>query len=135
MREIAITAALALAMLVGASAIPAAPQTAQPGQMTPALVWVQNRNRSEAVAVDLRDVNLDKPLRVQVVNGEPGQSESTAPVPTRVARQVWEYETVVIASGADAATVLNPRGASGWEAVSLMSGAAGGTAVLLKRPR
>jgi hypothetical protein len=137
MRESMITAGLALAALIGASANPAAPQTtAQPGQMTPALVWVQNRSRSEAVAVNLRDVNLDKPLRVHVVNAEPVAGESTAPVQTRAARQSWEYATVAVPGGTDAATVLNAQGASGWEAVGVMSAAAGGTTtIVLKRPR
>jgi hypothetical protein len=103
--------------------------------MTPARVWVQNRGRGEAVAVDLRDVNLDKPLRVHVVNSESGYGEVTSPVQTRAARQLWEYDTVVIPAGVDAATVLNARGAAGWEAVGIMSAAAGANTMLLKRPR
>jgi len=87
------------------------------------------------VAVNLRDVNLDKPLRVHVVNAEPVAGESTTPVQTRAARQSWEYTTVAVRAGADAATVLNAQGASGWEAVGMTSAAAGGTTIVLKRPR
>jgi hypothetical protein len=136
MRKIVITAACALAVIVGAAATIAALQTtAQPGQMTPALVWVQNRTRGEAVSVDLRDVNLDKPLRVHVVNGESGSGDAINSVQTRAARQFWEYQTVVIPQRTDVATVLNTHGAAGWEAVGTVSVTAEGTTVLLKRPR
>ena len=66
-----ITRALTFALLVAGTSILAAPEqtTATPGQMTQARVWVQNRGRTEAVPVELRDVNLDAPLKVQVING------------------------------------------------------------------
>ena len=33
---------------------------------------MQNRGRAEAVPMDLREVNLDAPLKVQITNGDPG---------------------------------------------------------------
>jgi hypothetical protein len=62
MRPKPIVGALAGVLIVAGTAMLAAPiqqTTQQPGQMTQAHVWVQNRGRSEAVPVDLRDSNLD----------------------------------------------------------------------------
>ena len=72
MRADTLARAVAFALIVAGTSILAAPAqtTAQPGQMTQAHVWVQNRGRSEAIPVDVREVNLDAPLRVQVTNGE-----------------------------------------------------------------
>jgi hypothetical protein len=133
-RRTAIAAACALAIIAGAVATSAALQTtAQPGQMTPAQVWVQNRSRAEAVAVDLRDVNLEKPLRVHVVNGEAASGDT---MQVRPARQVWEYEMATIPQRTDVAAVLNLRGAMGWEAVGTVNVTPDGiTTILMKRPR
>jgi hypothetical protein len=143
MRKIVLAAACALAVIVGAAATTAALQTtaqpgqttAQPGQMTQARVWVQNRGREEAVAVDLRDVNLTRPLAVHVVSGESGSGGVTDALQTRAARQLWDYDTAVIRPGTDIAPALNERGNAGWEAVGMVNGAAGGVTILLKRPR
>jgi len=135
MRKTAITAACAAAIFVAAAATIAALQTAQPGQMTQARVWVQNRGGSEALPVDLRENNLDKPLRVHVMNGEFGSGDVAMPLQVRSARQNWEYETVAVPTGKDAAPLLNARGAAGWEAVGTVSLADGTTTILLKRPR
>jgi len=110
----------------------AAVQTAQPGQMTQPRVWVENRGRSEAVPVDIRDINLDKPMRVHVLNGE---AVATDVLPVRPARQQWEYELAIVPSNRDVAAVLNARGAAGWEAVGTTSVTAENTTILLKRPR
>jgi len=109
----------------------AALQTAQPGQMTQPNVIVQNHGRSEAVPVDIRDINLDKPMRVHVLNGEAG---STDVLPVRPVRQQWEYEMAVVPAGRDVAAVLNARGLAGWEAVGTTV-ATENTTILLKRPR
>src|SRR5215510_3574179 len=105
-------------------------RTPYPGQMTQAKVWVQNQGQHEAIPVDLRDVNLDKPIRVRVVNGEAGSDV----VPVRSSRQQWEYETAV-APARDVAGVLNARGLLGWEAVAATAVTADNVTVLLKRPR
>jgi hypothetical protein len=109
----------------------AASQTAQPGQMTQARVWVENRGRTEAVPVDIRDINLEKPMRVHIQNGDAG----TEVLPVRVVPQRWEYEMAVVPAGRDIAAVLNARGLAGWEAVGTTSVTAENTTILLKRPR
>src|SRR6185436_6844843 len=106
-------AASALALAIGASVMLAAPAqtqqpgqtTQQPGQMTEAHVWVDNHGRSQAIPVDLRDVNLERPLRVQIINGEP-QYEPTNPVPVRPLRPLWEYQSVTLATADDMAPKL-----------------------------
>jgi hypothetical protein len=133
MRRLLLAAAI-LVVLAALPAVTAAPQTtATPGQMTPAQVWVQNRGHGEAVAVDLRDVNLDHALRVHIANGE-GSDPAGAPLQTRAARQTWEYDSLAV-SGADLVPALQQRGTAGWEAVGVVGTAANGAIVLLKRPR
>jgi hypothetical protein len=130
-----IVSAFVAVLVVGGTAILAAPgQTQQPGQMTQARVWIQNRGRSEAVPVELREVNLETPIRVQVINGEPAYATS-GPVQVREIRRVWDYETITIAPTENMAARLNQRGASGWETTGIVFASADGTTVLLKRPR
>ena len=74
------------ALVASASAIVAAPQTTiTPGQMTQAHVWIQNRGSGEAVPVDLRDINVNEPLRVQVINADVSHP-TTQPIPVRIVR-------------------------------------------------
>ena len=135
MRLKSIVSALVGVLVVGGAAILAAPgQTQQPGQMTQARVWIQNRGRSEAVPVELREVNLETPMRVQVINGESGYA-TPGPVQVREMRRVWDYETVTVAATDDMAAALNQRGASGWETTGIVFANADGTTLLLKRPR
>ena len=137
MRADTLARAFAFALIVAGTSILAAPsQTAQPGQMTQARVWVQNRGRSEAVPVDVREVNLDAPLRVQVTNGEQ-QYAASNPVQVREVRHLWDYETVLIPADAPGSMVslLNGRGANGWETTGIASVNADGMTLLLKRPR
>jgi hypothetical protein len=134
--------AFALALMVAGTSILAAPAqvmpgqtTAQAGQMTEARVYIQNRGRGQAVPVELRDVNLESPLRVQVINGDP--SMRVNPVMVAETRKVWEYETIAIPAGAPAnvAVLLNAQGANGWETTGISLPSADGMTVLLKRPR
>jgi len=138
MRADTLARAVAFALIVAGTSILAAPAqtTAQPGQMTQAHVWVQNRGRSEAIPVDVREVNLDAPLRVQVTNGDP-QYAASNPVQVREVRRVWDYETILIPAAAPGsmAALLNSRGANGWETTGIASVNADGTTLLLKRPR
>jgi hypothetical protein len=134
MRLKPMSVAVACAIFVVSSAMLASPdQTRTPGQMTEAHVWVENRGPNEALPVDLRDVNLDHPLRVQVVNSEP-QYGSTRPVQVRPVRQPWEYRTVTVPPAEDLAAQLNPLGDAGWETTGIVV-KVDGTTVLLKRPR
>jgi hypothetical protein len=132
MKRYFVAAALASVFFSALSARTAAPQTPYPGQMTDARVWVQNRGASDAVSIDLRSVSLDHPLRVHVTNGEPGDGEPLAVRP-RVA-QSWEYDTVALGAGANAAAALNARGAAGWEAVGVV-GTGSDAMILIKRLR
>jgi hypothetical protein len=129
------TTILAAALITGGSAMLAAPDqtTARPGDPTQARVWIENRGPAEAIPVDLRDVNTDVPLRVQVVNGDP--QRPTSPVVVRSALHSWEYRTVRLKTADDPAKVLEPEGLVGWETTGVAWPAADGTTLLLKRPR
>jgi len=121
--------AVAGALVVVSSTMLASPgqTTQQPGQMTQGHVQIDNRGRNQAIPVEL---NLDRPLRTQIVN-----DEATGPVVVRAVRRSWEYQTVTIPTAEDMAARLNTLGASGWETTGIAVGQAGGTKLLLKRPR
>jgi hypothetical protein len=129
------TIVLAAALVTGGSVMLAAPDqnTARPGDPTQARVWIENRGKNEAIAVDLRDANLEVPLRVQVMNGDP--QRPVAPVAVRSTLQPWEYRTITVKTADDPAKVLNPEGLVGWETTGIAWPAAGGTILLLKRPK
>jgi hypothetical protein len=129
--------AFACVLVVAGTSMLAAPEqtTRTPGQMTEAHVWVQNRGRTEAVPVELRDVNLDAPLKVQIINGEPA-FPATNPLPVREVRRLWDYESITVKPTEDMAVRLNARGAAGWETTGIWSvNAEGITTLLLKRAR
>jgi hypothetical protein len=135
MRPKPIVGALAGVLIVGGTAMLAAPAqtTQQPGQMTQARVWIQNRGRSEAVPVDLRETNLDVPLRVRIVGGDPAQLD---PVIVRAVVPKWDYRSVTLPSDQAVVESLTREGAGGWETTGIVfPGAGGGTTFLLKRPR
>ena len=135
MRADTIVRAGAFVLIVAGTSILAAPeQTAQPGQMTQARVWVQNRGKAEMVPVELRDVNLDAPLKVHVVNGDPGFSRVN-PVQVTEIRKMWDYEIVTLAPADDVAKVMNTKGTAGWETTGIAFVTADATKLLLKRPR
>jgi hypothetical protein len=137
MRADTIARAVAFALIVAGTSILAAPAqtTAQPGQMTQARVWIQNRGRSEAVPIELRDVNLDTPLKVQVINGDATFSRAS-PVQVTELRKTWDYDMITVTStGDDVAKVLTAKGTAGWETTGIAFVTADGTKLLLKRPR
>ena len=125
-------------LIVGSTAMLAAPGqgTPQPGQATQGRVLIQNRGKGEAVPIDLREVNLETPLRVQVVNGEPLLG---APKPLAVAtvRPLWEYKAVSYRPEQEVmlGAVLNGEGAAGWETTGIMIVKPEGTTLILKRQR
>jgi hypothetical protein len=107
----------------------------RPGQITQAKVWIENRGRSEAVPVILQDVMTPTPIGVQVT-GTPTVAIAPATiVQARLVRQPWEYRTVNIPAGQDAANLLSAAGADGWEATGIQLSNPSGGAVVLKRPR
>jgi hypothetical protein len=129
-----IVSVMVCVLIVGGAAMLAAPeQTQQPGQMTQARVLVLNRGRNEAVPVELRDANLDSPLHVRIMNGEP----SVGPLLTvHLAPVTWDYKTVPIAPGDDMAQVLHTDGSNGWETTGITyADSRGMTTILLKRAR
>lgn len=136
MRLTLIVRALAYVLVIAGTSMLAAPEqtTKTPGQMTEAHVWVQNRGRTEAVPVDLREINLDAPLKVQIINGEPQYAQAT-PVQVREIRKIWEYETITLTAADDVGTLLNRRGQNGWEATGIAFVKPDATTLLLKRPR
>jgi len=127
------TVIIAALVITGAALLAAPEQTIRPGQMTEARVWVENRGRSETIPVDLRDVNLDRPLRVEVMNGDP--SVAIRPLAVAQARQVWEYKAIAMPTTADPAAVLNAEGTQGWETTGVVLATQSRTTLLLKRPR
>ncbi len=123
--------------VTGATAVLASPdQTIRPGEMTEGRVWVQNRGSSEALPVDLREVNIDRPIRVQVMNGIAGEVSATQnPVNVRVARPIWEYKSIMVDLGADPVMALNAEGVNGWETTGIVAEGQGKRTLLLKRAR
>jgi hypothetical protein len=126
------------ALMTSATALLAAPgqRTPYPGQMTEGRVWVQNRGSSEAIPIDVREVNIDRPLKVQVVNGLTFEQYARDPVNVRIAANPnWEYKSVMIDSGADPVPALNKEGAAGWETTGIVAEGQGKMTLLLKRVR
>ena len=123
------------ALVGAASTLVAAPQqtTSRPGEMTKSEVWVQNRGRNEAIAVDLREVNTEGPLRVQVINGE--SPAYAVPLPVHVSRQAWEYKTIVVSTREDPAVALHAEGDAGWETTGIAFVHGHDAPLLLKRQR
>jgi hypothetical protein len=122
------------ALIVGGTAVLAAPEqnTLQAGQPTQARVWVENRGRAEAVPVDLREANLDGPLRVRIVAGEQTPADA---IMVRVVPPRWEYRSITMTPDQNAAQVLNAEGTAGWETTGIVLSSADGNVLLLKRPR
>jgi hypothetical protein len=137
MRTIVITVIAAAALLTLRSAILAAPQqtTQYPGQMTEAHVWVQNREKGDAVGVTIQDASRDlTALRVRVVNSQnaPGFDE---PIRVRAVPVPWDYQIVPVPAAANALNALTGLGSQGWEVTGGFTAANGTAMLLLKRPR
>jgi hypothetical protein len=112
---------------------PNPPLTRYAGQMTEAHVWIDNRGPEQAIPVDLREVNIDRPLPVRVISD---QSSQTGPIQVRAARELWEYRTLTLGANDEVAPQLNTLGGEGWESVGVISPAAArATTILFKRPR
>jgi hypothetical protein len=118
MRTIMASAAVALVISgsVGAAIAPGAGAQIRPGELTRGEVWVMNRE-TEPVPVVVRQIQADTPVRVRMVP------------------PLWDYQTVVVKTGAEAARALAAAGAGGGETTGLSWPDSDGTIVLLKRPR
>jgi len=119
--------------IVAASAQDTAPR---PGQPTQARVWIQNQGKTEAVPVIVQNVASDVfPLTVQVSGTPTVKIDAASTVQSRVVRQRWEYRSLNVGPGEDAAIVLNAAGEDGWETTGLTLPGRAGTTIVLKRPR
>jgi len=124
----------AAGLLIAAGAafahVAAQDRTLRPGEPTRPIVWIQNHDPSEAVPITIEGLSANLPaLRVQIAG-----TAGTA-VAVRSAGQIWEYETLTIPVTQDPTGALNVAGAQGWEATGIAFSIAGGTGVVLKRPR
>jgi hypothetical protein len=126
---IAMTAALLL--LVGGASFLADAAQDRPGIVSQARVFIENRNRAEAVPVTLEDVTSERPLNVRVEG--PVTIAPASAMQARTLPQAWEYRTVSVKAPDDLAAALAEPGAQGWEAAGAYV-ANGSPTVLLKRP-
>ena len=125
-------------LFAAGGAITAAPGVSgqdRPGLIGQARVFVENRGRNDAVPVVLQDVMTPSPIGVQVVGTPTVALAPAAVVAARLIRQQWEYRTLNILPGQDAAAALSAPGADGWEATGVQLQAQAGTVIMLKRPR
>ena len=138
MRTVAMSL-LALILVAAGTTMRAAPdQTARPGDMTEGRIWIQNRTRADAIAVNLRAADIETPLRVQVANTDsnPHSVKVSGSIRTQPLRQEWDYDTVVIVPDTNPTQALKPLGLAGWETTGVSwTNAQGTTTLLLKRPR
>jgi hypothetical protein len=107
----------------------------RPGQIGQAKVWVENRGRNEAVPVILQEVMTSTPIGVQVIGTPTVTIAQATTVQARLVRQQWEYRTINIPTGAEAAAVLSAAGADGWETTGIILSNQSGSPVVLKRPK
>ena len=133
MRTRLAVAALGILVIAGGMMLAATARAGQdrPGQIGQARVFVENTGKNQAVPVALQDAAIN----VQVVGTPTVAFAPTAVVQARVVRQAWEYRTVRIPAGQDAAAALSAAGADGWEAMGIQSADTAGMIVVLKRPR
>jgi hypothetical protein len=122
--------ALAVVVSTAAASSQTKVQENQPGMPTVARTYVLNQGSAEAVPVAIQ--NSGEPLPIVAAGVVNVATSGSATVSTRQARQAWEYRQVPLAGGVDQ---LNAAGGEGWEAVGVVTGVAGGPAILLKRPR
>ena len=124
------TGSVCAAMLFAGSAMIAAPQK-YPGQPTDARVWIENRTKTEAIAVSVQDVTPDAHMNVRVQSLPPVQISGGV----ERKRQQWEYRTIVVRPGQDIAAELNRAGADNWEVAGSHPQNESGMLFVLKRPR
>jgi hypothetical protein len=139
MRTALAAAALGGVVLTGSAMLAAPgqqpPAGDRPGQISQAKVWVENRGRNEAVPVVIQDVTTSAPIGVQVIGTPTVTIAPSNVVLARLVRQQWEYRTITLPSGADAAAVLSTAGADGWETTGIVLSNQPGSPVVLRRPR
>ena len=127
MRTMLLTAAVAGVLAQG---------TTRPGDIPRPDVWIKNAP-GEAIPIDLREVHVDRPLAVVMMNGESSAAAAAgSPLRVRVVPPAWSYRTIAIeTAAADPAAALQAAGADGWETTGVSWTRGAETLVLLKRPR
>jgi hypothetical protein len=107
--------------------------TVRPGDIPRPDVWIKNGS-AEPIPVDVREVHVEKPIAVVLMNGETSSSAAAAPIRVRVVPPAWSYRTLVInATTGDPAGLLQGAGAEGWETTGLVWTRGADTVVLMKR--
>jgi hypothetical protein len=131
MRTLIATTAAILMLVAGAGFLANAAQD-RPGIVSQARVFIENRNRAEAVPVTVEDVTSERPLSVRVEG--PVAIAPSGAMQARALPQAWEYRTVSGKAAEDLVAALAEPGAQGWEAAGTFVPASGSLTVLLKRP-
>ena len=115
---------------IASAAMLAAPGQDRPGQMSQNRVFIENRNRTDAIPVVVQE-GIVQIAGMPVVALAPATT-----VLVRSVTQAWAYRTVTVMPGVDPAVALDAAGRDGWETTGLQfPGASQGIALLLKRPR
>jgi hypothetical protein len=133
MMKTALACALSAAVvLVAASAILAGQDRPgdRPGTIWPAKVWIQNRDRTEAVPVSILDI-----AQVDVIGMPAVTITPSTVVQSRLVRQTWEYTVVTVPKGSDPVVALSRSGQDGWEAAGVQFPSGDGVSLLMKRPK
>jgi hypothetical protein len=122
----------AAVVLVAASAILAGQDRPgdRPGTIWPAKVWVQNRDRTEAVPVSILDI-----AQVDVIGMPAVTITPSTVIQSRLVRQTWEYTVVIVPKGSDPVLALSRSGQDGWEATGIQFPTGDGASLLMKRPK
>jgi hypothetical protein len=123
-----------LATVAAIRGVSAQDSTAQPGQPTRARVWIENRGLEESVPVSIHAIE-GTALPVEMTGVTAVSIDPASVAPTRMVRQAWEYRDLRVPAGQDAVPALNAAGAEGWEAAGVAIASAGGTVIVMKRPR
>ena len=134
MRRLLLVAALLVsASLSSASPAAQAPVRNEPGMPTIGRIFVLNKERGEAIPVNVQSAGDVIPVTVM---GAPAVTlAANTALGARTLRQAWEYRQLSLPIAADPTEALNAAGAEGWEAVGAASGGASRTTWILKRPR
>lgn len=135
MKRLMIAMTCLAALAPAASSVDVSGQTPAgniPGQPSLARMVVVN-GRDAAVPVVVQPGGDVQPVAIVGIPAVTVAPETT--LWSRSLRQGWEYRSVSFSAGEDPSTALNTAGVEGWEAVGVVSGAAGAGQVLLKRPR
>ena len=123
-RAMMIAVCMVLGALAGGAVAARGQSTQRPGEPTQSRVWIENRAPADAVPVIVQSIAT--PVTAHL--------DSTSTVQTVVARQTWEYRTVVLPAASNG-SALAGVGGEGWEAVGVLQSNPSGATLLLKRPR